>query len=177
LKMALLSRKLGHGNKRILIEILKRGHELNPHSWSHLIWSKNFEEMNHRREIFLMKKSFIRCTGKTPKGFAPPTWKIDDRTLKELKNQGFEYVSIDQGKKEKRNGIKIIPLSFPNSIEELLNEGKSREEILDIYRRELKKKNASLYFHADFEGLKGIRLFEEVLKMIDPKKIKLIGEK
>ena len=176
IKMILLSRKLGNGNKKILREIIKGGHELNPHSWSHLIWSKNFDKMNYKKQIFLMKDSFFKCTGKYPKGFAPPTWKINDKILKELKNQGFEYVSIDRGENEVREEIKIIPLSFPNSIEELLNEGNTREEIIKIYKRELNKKEVNLYFHADFEGIRGIKLFEEVIKMIDPKKVKLIYE-
>ena len=174
--MILLSRRLGHGNKEILLQILSKGHEVNPHSWSHLIWSKNFDKMDYKRQIFLMKNSFVKCTGQSPKGFAPPTWKIDDKVLEELKKQGFEYVSIDKGKREIRNGIRIIPLSFPNSIEELLNEGKTKEEIFKIYREEMNKPEVNLYFHADFEGMRGIRLFEEVLKMINPKRIKLVNE-
>ena len=44
IKMVLLSRKLGHGNCKILRKILEKGHEVNPHSWSHLKWSKNFKK-------------------------------------------------------------------------------------------------------------------------------------
>ena len=171
IKMALLSRKLGHGNCKILRKIISKGHEVNPHSWSHLKWSKNFEEMNYEKEIEMMKQSFFRCTEKKPKGFIPPTWKINDDVLEVLKKEGFEYVGINKGKKQKRKGILLIPLSFPKNIEELLNEGKKREEIVTIYKKELKKEYVNLYFHADFEGIRGIRLFEEVLKLINPEKV------
>jgi len=171
MKMSLLSRKLGHGNCKIIRKIISKGHEVNPHSWSHLKWSKNFQKMDSKKEIKKMKQSFIKCTGKSPKGFAPPTWKINDFLLEELKKQGFEYVGVNKGKKQTKKGILIIPLSFSKNIEELLNEGKRREEIISIYKKELKKKYVNLYFHADFEGLRGIRIFEEVLKLIDPKKV------
>lgn len=168
IKIVLSSRKLGHGNCKILREIIKKGHELNPHSWSHLKWSKD-KKVDFEKEIKKMKKSFFKCTGKYPLGFAPPTWKINDTILKILKKEGFEYIEIDKGS-VKKDGILLIPLSFPKNIEELLNEGKSREEILEIYKKEINKKYSHLYFHADFEGFKGLKIFEEVLSMIKNKK-------
>jgi len=76
----------------------------------------------------------------------------------------------------RRKGLNVIPLSFGKNVEELENEGKTRDEILELYRKELKKKYVNLYFHADYEGLAGIGMFEEILKMIGNKRTKLYNE-
>ncbi|MFA5071772.1 MAG: polysaccharide deacetylase family protein [Candidatus Pacearchaeota archaeon] len=169
IKTLLLRRKIGCGNPKILNEIEKRGHSVEPHCWSHLEWSRDFEKMDYKKEIEKMKKSFLKCLMREPKSFAPPMWKIDDRTLKELSEQGFETVCIlqkDVPNIHAPNGMKLDVLTFEKTVEELLNEGKSEKEILEIYEKEKKRKNAHLYFHADYEGTRGIEIFEKILKII-----------
>ena len=172
MKMALFNRALGGKHKRLLREIVKRGHEVNPHCWSHLLWSKNFEGINHLREIQKMKKSYFKIFGKNPKGFAPPTWKFNDKVVDILIKEGFSYLSVDNCLKKitKKQGLKIIPLSFGKNIEELRNEKKTWEEILSIYKKEMGREYVNLYFHADYEGIGGINLFEDVLKLSGRKK-------
>lgn len=155
IRMLLFPRKLGHAHKEVLRKIIDKGHEVNPHCWSHLRWSKNFERIDFEKEIKKMKEAFYKCIGKNPKGFSPPTWKINEKVLGVLKKQGFEYVGVNKGEISEKMGIKIIPLSFQKNIEELLMEGKSEQEVLDIYKDEFKKSYVNLYFHADFEGLRG----------------------
>ncbi len=48
-----------------------------------------------------------------------------------------------------------------------------KKEILKIYERELGGEYVNLYFHSDFEGLQGVDLFEDVLKLMKNKKIVL----
>jgi len=169
---------LGNKYSRILKDIKIRGHEVEPHCWSHLLWSKNFENINHTKEILKMKKAYFKIFNKNPIGFAPPTWKYNSKIINILKKEGFEYISIS-GPKNKvyfEYGLKIIPLSFNKTIEELLNDGKNKEEILNIYEKEMKKEYVNLYFHSDFEGIKGIKLLEEVIKIVNNKKTLLCGE-
>jgi len=178
LEMMLLNRALGGKHKKLLREIAKRGHEVNPHCWSHLLWSKNFDGINHLKEIQKMKKSYFEIFRENPKGFAPPTWKFNDKVIGILKREGFEYLAVNDcfSKVCRRKGLNVIPLSFGKNVEELENEGKTRDEILELYRKELKKKYVNLYFHADYEGLAGIGMFEEILKMIGNKRTKLYNE-
>jgi peptidoglycan/xylan/chitin deacetylase (PgdA/CDA1 family) len=175
LKMAFFRRGLGHKHPKILKEIRKRGHEVNPHCWSHLKWSKNFREISQISEIKKMKSAYNNIFKKNPKGFAPPTWKYNKKTIEMLKHEGFDYLSINGPVSfiYSDGAFKIIPLSFEKNIEELLNEGKSKKEILRIFKKESKKKYINWYFHSDFEGIRGIKLFEEVLKILKNKKITL----
>lgn len=172
LEIMFLNRGLGHRNARILRMIKNAGHEVNPHCWSHLLWSRNFDKIDYLSEIRKMKNAYFEIFGGNPKGFAPPTWKFNDKVMRVLKDEGFDYLSVNDcfNKLTTVKGLKIIPLSFGMNIEELLNEGRSKKEIIDLYRKELGKKYVNLYFHADFEGLRGIKLFEEVLKLIKNKK-------
>jgi len=166
LSTILLMRKLGCGHKDILREIEKRGHGVEPHCWSHLEWSKNFENLDYKKQISLFKKSFKECLGRDPKSFAPPTWKINDKILKELVNQGFREVCTLKKDAIKLKGFKEIKfdiLTFDKTIEELLAEGKKEEEIIEIYKKEKKKKMAHLYFHADYEGREGISILKKIL--------------
>lgn len=175
IEMLLLNRSLGNKYSKLLLEIKGRGHEVNPHCWSHLLWSKNFDKVNHLLEIRKMKKTYFKIFNKNPIGFAPPTWKFNNKIIELLKKEGFQYLATSGPSRNifKKNGLRIIPLSFSENIEELLNKGKSRKEILKIYKKEIDKEYVNLYFHADFEGLRGIELFEEVLKLIKNKKITL----
>jgi len=173
LEMALMNRTLGHSHGKLLLEIKARGHEVNPHCWSHLLWSKNFSNINYLDEIRKMKKSYFDIFGTNPKGFAPPTWKFNDEVVEILKKEGFEYLAVNDCFPRicKKHGLNIIPLSFGKNVEELENKGKSTDDILNIYRNELKKKYVNLYFHADYEGLAGLWIFEEILKMIGKRKV------
>jgi peptidoglycan/xylan/chitin deacetylase (PgdA/CDA1 family) len=169
IKTLLLRRKIGGGNSKLLKEIEKRGHKVEPHCWSHLEWSRNFEKMDYKKEIKKMKKNFLNTLEKEPKSFAPPMWRIDNRTLKALSEEGFETICVlekDVKNLQVPSRIKLDILTFDKTPEELLNEGKSETEILEIYEKEIKKKNANLYFHADYEGRNGIKLFEKILKKI-----------
>lgn len=167
LKIILLQRKIGSGHSKILKEILKRGHDVQPHAWSHLRWSKNFDKMNYKKEIYLMKKAFFKSLRFYPTKFAPPTWKISKEIILYLGDMGFKEICVlpqDLSKFKEIKNPKADILSFDKTPEELLQEGKTMEEVIKIYKQEFTKKNAHLYFHADYEGIAGINLFDKILK-------------
>lgn len=168
LKIILFMRKLGSGHKEILKKIENKGHKVGPHCWNHLEWSKNFDNMNYKKQILLMKNSFKKCLGRNPGSFAPPLWKINHKIITELEKEGFKEVCVlkkDVKLFESFKKIKPHILTFNNTIEELLQEGKSEEEILRIYEKEMKKRDAHVYFHADYEGRRGINTLKKVLSL------------
>lgn len=166
IKMIFLRRKIGQGHFELLRKIKKSGHEVQPHCWNHLEWSKNFNNFNYKMQIENMVKVFRDCFGYSPTKFAPPTWKINDEILLELKKAGFKEVTI---LKENLKNLNSLPemnleiLTFEKTPEELLSEGLSAEEIKRIYEKELKKNKSHVYFHADFEGRQGLMLLEKIL--------------
>ena len=50
------------------------------------------------------------------------------------------------------------------------------KEILEIYKKELKKDYVNIYFHADYEGIRGINIFESVLKLLKGKPFSTYSE-
>lgn len=178
LRMALFPHKLGCGNFKILREIEKKGHEVQPHCWSHLLWTRNFENLDIRRQFYLMIKNYKKCFNKNPLGFVPPTWKYNPGVLEEMKKFNFKYLGIKNKlkKSELKKDILFIPLSFNKNPEELLNEGLNKKQILEIYKKESKKNYVNWYFHADFEGIKEIKLLEEILKLLNGREFNTYGD-
>lgn len=166
LSMVLLHRGLGHSHPKLLREIKKRGHEVEIHCWNHLEWSSNFEKFNYKKQIEKCVESYEEIFGYKPKKFVAPTWKINNNIIKQLKEQGIGTIQIlDKDKlKFKNEKINLDILTYSKTVDELLGEGNSREQILEIYKKELNRKNANVYFHADYEGRNGIKLLEEILK-------------
>ena len=73
-------------------EVLKKGHEIAHHSWSHrwitsLTADEELEEMNRGIEII------HRLTGKNPAGWRSPAAEFSPRTLPMLIEKGFSYSS------------------------------------------------------------------------------------
>jgi undecaprenyl phosphate-alpha-L-ara4FN deformylase len=179
IKMLFLRRRLGSGHFEILRKIKERGHDVNPHCWSHLKWSKDFENLDIKKEFDKICTSYRACFNKDPKGFVPPMWKFSKQVISEMNFRGFDYISIKNNISNSpgpclREGLHFIPLSFNYTPEELLNEGYSEKEIIEIYKKELDKKYVNLYFHADFEGIKGLPLFEKILEEISKQRIKTV---
>jgi len=170
--MLLLNRKIGSGHCKLLKEIEKEGHEVNPHCWSHLRWSKNFENLNIDNEFKKMCRAYFSCLNHFPTGFVPPLWKWDKRVLNSLEKNNFESLCvISKEKKPYFNGkILLFPLSLDSTPEELFSQGYSEREIIESYKKELKKNYVHFYFHADFEGIKGIEIFENILNLIKNKR-------
>lgn len=168
-KILILNRKIGSGNFSILREIKRKGHEVNPHCWSHLKWSQNFKKINQLEELKKIEKSYLKCFHSPPKGFVAPTWKWNQKTINLLKKLKYNYLATDNqfATPFLKEELLIIPLSFKSTPEELLNKGFSEKEILCLYEKEIKKDYVNLYFHADYEGRKGIDLFEKILKLIE----------
>lgn len=166
--MVLLHRGIGHSHPQIIKKIVSGGHEVGIHCWNHFEWSNNFKDFNYKKQIAKCKESYFKILGYFPKYFVAPTWKIDEKIIKELEKQKFEEIcSLEKYKYlQKDSRLRWDFLTFEKNIEELLQEGKSKEEILQIYKNQISKNRVSLYFHADYEGIRGLSLFEEVLKMI-----------
>jgi undecaprenyl phosphate-alpha-L-ara4FN deformylase len=176
--IVLLNRKIGMGHKEILHEIEKRGHEVNPHCWQHLQWSSNFNNLDKTKEFSKICSSFNKIMGHNPTGFVPPVWKYDNDVLNALKNNKFEYICIRDERKKPffSNGLVFLPLSLDYAPEEMLLNGLNEEQLLNLYKEEIKKGYSHVYFHADFEGTVGIELFEKILNILSNQKTKMCGE-
>ncbi|RLG16990.1 hypothetical protein DRN75_04280 [Nanoarchaeota archaeon] len=159
-------RWLGAKHCDILLATEHAGHEVEPHAWNHLLWTKNFNNIDVYDQLKCMKESFMQCFNKPPVGFAPPGKIFDDRVLDALVRLGYKYVCTNKGKKPTKQKVWRIPLTFSYTPEELLSMGWSKEKIISKFYSEMKKPFASVYFHADAEGRILLDLLEGIIKKI-----------
>lgn len=174
LRMALFPQKLGCVHCEILKEIEKRGHEAQVHAWNHLKWTKDFENINVEEELTNMINSYEMCLGKKPIGIVCPQFRYDKRVLDALDKFGFKYAGDMPGDKPfypapegKKYAHMQIPTTLTENIEEMKNRGLSLEQIKNTFKNHIDAGGyRCIYFHADYEGLKGLSDFEELLKFL-----------
>ena len=77
---------------RMVEEILKRGHEVGHHSWSHT-WLLTLTPDEEREEMEKGLEAIQKATGRKPAGYRSPAAEFSPITLKLLEEYGFGYSS------------------------------------------------------------------------------------
>ncbi|MFC1710683.1 polysaccharide deacetylase family protein [Nanoarchaeota archaeon] len=179
LRMALLPKDFVVKNKVILKRILDEGHELGLHGWKHREWSRGLEKINVKKRVFQSRKKYIELFGKEPISFASPALKTDENVVSVLHMNKIKFMSDFMGEKVSKYGeIKNIPVTIWGEnkmpvIEYLVGKGKKDNEILEIMKKEIEKRDLiSFYIHGMFEARFKLTLLEEIFKIIKKKKIK-----
>lgn len=179
LRMVLFPRDFVKENKKILKRILKEGHELGLHGWKHREWTRGLEKINIEKSINKSIKKYVKIFRKNPISFLSPGSNVNNKVLEILEKNKIKFISDFPGEKPKFYGkIKNIPITIQGKnktpiIEYLFSEGKNDEEILDIIKKEIEKKElASFYIHGMFEARFKIKLLEEIFKFIKRNKIR-----
>lgn len=90
LKAALLPRGVGHRHPELLREIVRRGHELQPHGWSHIQWQRNLPAIDVREHLD-RSRAVLRSIGVEADGWASPGRSCDERVLRALDDAGLRY--------------------------------------------------------------------------------------
>ncbi len=78
--------------RAVVEEIMKRGHEIAHHSWSHA-WIINLSAAEEREEMERGFRIIEEVTGRPPAGYRSPAGEFSPRTLGLLKEYGFSYSS------------------------------------------------------------------------------------
>ena len=78
--------------RRLMDDILRRGHEIAHHSWSHA-WIVNLSEQQEREEMEKGIEIIQRVSGRKPAGYRSPAAEFSKITLQLIKEYGFQYSS------------------------------------------------------------------------------------
>lgn len=168
LRMVLMPTDFVKKNKVLLKRIINEEHELGLHGWKHLEWTRNLDEVDVEKRLNQMIYRYKRYFGTYPRSWTSPGFNINKRVLLKLKKKGITHIS-DFDKKKNVEGIKNIPITICGKnrmpfIEYWAGEGKSDNEIFEIFKRELRGKNfVSFYLHGMFEGRFKIDLLERMI--------------
>ena len=79
-------------HRRLMDDILRRGHEIAHHSWSHA-WIVNLSEQQEREEMEKGIEVIRRVSGRKPAGYRSPAAEFSKITLQLIKEYGFRYSS------------------------------------------------------------------------------------
>jgi peptidoglycan/xylan/chitin deacetylase (PgdA/CDA1 family) len=179
LRMALLPKNFVRSNKKILKRVLDEGHELGIHGWKHRAWTRGFDKINTKKHINKAIKKYKKFFGMTPVSWSSPGFNINERVLKNLEEAGIKFISDFPGEQVKKYGaIKNIPLTIKGKnnmpfVEYWAGKGKTNQEILKIFKKEIKnKKIVSFYIHGLYEVRFKLNLLEEIFKFVKENKIK-----
>ena len=85
----------------IVQQIIAAGHEVQFHAWDHRRWQDELSTKSGKwiRDWFAQGiAGFEKLTGNKPAAFGAPSWLIDDRVLKVIKEYNFDYVSCTRAK-------------------------------------------------------------------------------
>jgi peptidoglycan/xylan/chitin deacetylase (PgdA/CDA1 family) len=91
LRAALLPRAVGSGNAGLLREVVARGHELQPHGWSHVRWQRDLPALDVRDHLDRARAALQAATGVAADGWASPGRSCDERVLTALDERGLLY--------------------------------------------------------------------------------------
>jgi peptidoglycan/xylan/chitin deacetylase (PgdA/CDA1 family) len=76
----------------VIEEMMKRGHEIAHHSWSHA-WIVNLTPEEEREEMERGFEIINRVTGRPPAGYRSPAGEFSPQTMSLLQEYGFSYSS------------------------------------------------------------------------------------
>jgi len=177
IRMLLLPRDFVKKNKSILRRILYEGHELGLHGYKHRAWTRNLNNLNIEKEFDKMVEKYFFYFNQKPVSFSSPGFNINEKVINSLDKNKIKYIS-DFDSFKKINNLINVPITIKGNnkmpfIEYWAGEGKSDDEILGIFKKEIENKNfVSFYIHGLFEGRYKIGLLNKMILELKKKGFK-----
>lgn len=163
---ALLPRGVGHRHPALLRDIVDRGHELQPHGWSHIQWQRNLDHIdvdNHLRRAMV---HYERIMGRPATGFASPGRRWNACALRAFDAAGLRYVGdMDGDAPFRAPGCSHLqlPVTRFETIAQMRTRGLDDESIARAYIDDIEGRDyCCLYEHPDDLGPAELRIFARV---------------
>ena len=140
LKAALRPRWVGSRNPRHLLEIVERGHELQPHGWSHIRWQRSLDRIDVADHLRRALDSLEEVTGERPTGWAAPGRTTSAAALEAIDEAGLLYAGDLDGEgpfvPDGHRHVQL-PITRHETIAEMRQRGLSDDEIVISYLRDI----------------------------------------
>lgn len=170
-RAALLPRGVGHRNPERLRAIVGRGHELQPHGWSHIQWQRNLDAIDVEVHLGRACEAYRRVTGAWPRGFASPGRTCNDRALAAFDAAGLDYAGDLDGQQPFRpagHRHLQLPITRFETIAELRRRGLDDDGIVATYLADIDANPdyCCLYEHPDDLRAPELELFDRVFARV-----------
>lgn len=166
---ALAPRKVGIGNPERVREIVARGHELQPHGWSHIQWQRNLDAIDVEAHLRRAIAAQASITGQPVTGFASPGRSCNDAALRAFDEAGLVYGGdLDGDRPFVPDGHRHlqIPITRFETIAQMRRRGLDDAAIVASYldHVDTRPEHCCLYEHPDDLDDAGIAIFGEVFR-------------
>jgi len=78
-------------NKRVLLTLVERGHEIGNHSFHHESWLKSYSKEKIENEIINAEDAIFKATGKRTTGFRGPGFSWSNDLLEVLQQRNYQF--------------------------------------------------------------------------------------
>jgi peptidoglycan/xylan/chitin deacetylase (PgdA/CDA1 family) len=170
-KAALVPRGVGAWNPELLRDIVRRGHELGPHGWSHIQWQRNLDNIDVRAHLQRSIDAVEEAVGERPVGFASPGRSCDERALEAFDEAGLAYAGDLDGdlpfRPPGRRHLQL-PVSHFETIAQMRRRGLDDDAIVETYLAVLQQRTdyCCLYEHPDDLDGPALAIFERVFSHV-----------
>ena len=164
---ALMPGVVGSAHPDLLVQIVDRGHELQPHGWSHIQWQRNIEHIDVDEHLQKSLNSLGEIIGHRPVGFAAPgrTWNAE--SLSAFDDAGLAY-SCDMGGTQpfRPEGYRHLqmPITRFETIAQMRTRGLSDQDVVDAYISDIASNPAycCIFEHPDDLTSRELTIFERL---------------
>ena len=167
---------IGQGNRAIIQNAARDGHEMGIHAWDHYRWQMHIEKLNQPQiseGIEKARQTLQEITGQNPTCAASPGWRTTEKVLLSREEFPFSFNSDCRGDHifYPRVGEKVlltpqIPNTLPTYDEVIGVNGIHPQNYNQFLLEQLRPEKLNvLTIHAEVEGISQAAQFEEFLKM------------
>lgn len=172
---ALLPRYVGSGNPKAVRAIVDRGHEVQPHGWSHIRWQRDIDRIDVREHLRLAMDACEAATGERPVGYASPGRTWNDAALDAFDDAGLLYAGDMDGDAPFRpegHDHWQLPITRFETIAQLRARGLDDDAIVDLLVADVEGDGyRCLYEHPDDLGEAELDVFDRLFAHVRGKGI------
>lgn len=170
-KAAAFPRGVGHRNPQLLREIVARGHELQPHGWSHILWQRALDDIDPADHLRRAMEAYADALGHPPTGFASPGRSCNHAALAAFDAAGLRYAGdLDGSRPFRPDGFDHLqlPITRFETIAQMRRRGLDDDAIVATYLDDVATHPdyACLYEHPDDLDPSALEVFRRVFASV-----------
>ncbi len=136
LRAAALPRRVGSAQHGLLRQLVREGHEVQPHGWSHIRWQRDLANLDPAEHVRKARNALVPVLGALPTGWASPGRTTDARALAAFDDAGLEYAGDLPGTEPFRPPGRTtlqLPVTHFATIAQMRADGQSDDDILGTW--------------------------------------------
>jgi peptidoglycan/xylan/chitin deacetylase (PgdA/CDA1 family) len=162
---------VGHQHPEQLREIIDRGHELEPHGWSHIRWALDLDGIEVEEHLRLALRHHEEIVGHRAVGFASPGGRWDEDALRAFDAVGLRYAADMEGDEPFRPpGYEHLqlPVTRSETLSEMKDRGLDDDDIVGTVLGDIETHPDYCCIRNQVDDLDegGLRILDRILRVV-----------